>query len=365
MNDDSPRAVRPRVASWPHWYGPNPYLPMLYDALARHGVDHVADVPLALESFVGPHRRADMLHLHWLYPLVRQQPGGRLRGRARARAAVEIIQTIRDGGVPVVWTLHNLTPHDGFRAFERRVYRDVYDRVDLRVFHSEDARRRAAGHLGADDRASLVTYHGNYRSVFPPPRNRAVVRREEGVAPDEHFLLCFGQIRAYKGFDLAVRAVRLLDDLPCRLLIAGRPIDGSVRRCVRAARGAPNVRVFAEEVPAQRLSDLLHAADVVLLPYREITGSGALLHAMTAGRGVVASDLPYFREILGREPEAGVLTRPLDAPALADGIRAYFGRPRAQREAAASRLAGAFEWEATVAPLATWIHQRWSSMERG
>ena len=68
------------------------------------------------------------------------------------------------------------------------------------------------------------------------------------------------------------------------------------------------------------LANLLHAADCVVLPYLEIVGSGALAACLTLARGVVVSDLPYFRESLAREPDAGVFFRPGDAPGLAAAV---------------------------------------------
>src|SRR4051794_33359304 len=59
------------------------------------------------------------------------------------------------------------------------------------------------------------------------------------------------------------------------------------------------------------------------IPYREITGSSALMSAVTFHRGVVASDLPFFRETLMGEPDAGRLALPDDPDALARTIPDY------------------------------------------
>jgi glycosyltransferase involved in cell wall biosynthesis len=140
------------------------------------------------------------------------------------------------------------------------------------------------------------------------------------------------------------------------LVVAGRPVDRSARRLRRLTGRVENVTLLLEELSPQRLADLLGAADAVLLPYRAITGSGVLLHALTAGKGVIASDLPYFREILAGEPGAGVLVRPGDPDALADGIRAFFSPEHRDAAEAAARLGRSFDWTVTVGPLARWIH---------
>jgi glycosyltransferase involved in cell wall biosynthesis len=226
----------------------------------------------------------------------------------------------------------------------------------LRVFHSQSAVAEARA-LGGEGRGeTLVLPHGNYQGAFPASAPAAEVRAREGIPEGARLLLCLGQVREYKGFDVAVRAARALEREGCHLVVAGRPIDGSARRLEELASGAGNVRLILEELSAQRVADLLGAADVVLLPYRAITGSGVLLHALTAGRGVVASDLPYFREVLAPEPDAGVLVEAGDPDALARGIRAFLASPRGSAQEAAARLARAFTWESAAAPLAGWIH---------
>jgi beta-1,4-mannosyltransferase len=350
-------AARPRVASWPHWYGPNPYLPLLYQALAGHGVDHVPHVPLEPSAFTGPSRVADVLHLHWVYPLLREGRWTWLRRSRQIRRGLARLQAIRDAGAPLIWTVHNTRPHDGFRRGERAAYASVHAMADLRVYHSKSALTEAASLHGEGGGDALVMPHGSLAGAFPAPAPRSDVLAREGVPPGRRVLLCFGLVRSYKGFDVAVRAMKSLAGDACHLVVAGRPIDGSARELVRLARGADNITLILEELPAQRLADLLGAADVALLPYRAITGSGVLMHVLGAGRGVVASDLPYFREILASEPDAGVLVSPGDPEALARGVRAFLSKPRESVELAALRLSRAFDWPTLVEPLARWIHQ--------
>lgn len=361
MKGKGPDGFRgPAVASWPHWYSPNPYLRLFHRALAAHGVRHVPDVPVDPSVFRGSSPRADLLHLHWVYPLWRtgtRWPWGRWLA---IREAVGRLREIKETGTPVLWTVHNVEPHDGFRWGERRAYAALHRLVDLRIYHSESAREEALSRFGKGGGESLVVRHGNFDGVFPSPAPEDSVRSREGIAPARRLLLCFGQVRDYKGFDVAVRATGLLDPGEVHLLVAGRPFERNGALLKRLAGTRNDVALVLNEIDAQRLSDLLGAADAVLLPYREVTGSGVLLHALTAGRGVIASDLPYFREILSRSPTAGVLVPPDDARALARGIRTFFDRPVERRGRAARRIADEFEWEQLVRPLADWIHARCS-----
>ena len=99
------------------------------------------------------------------------------------------------------------------------------------------------------------------------------------------------------------------------------------------------------------MADITGASDAVLLPYRQITGSGALLMALGMGRGVVASDLPYFREILGDEPDAGVVVSSREPAVWAEHVLDYLKKPVEARQRAALRLAEQYSWDRCVESL--------------
>src|SRR5262245_57621059 len=107
----------------------------------------------------------------------------------------------------------------------------------------------------------------------------------------------------------------------------------------------------------QRLADFIHAADSVLMPYRNITGSSALLASLSLGRGVIASDLAFFREIPAPEPKAGVLFIPSDARDIARAIDVFFSVPAESRHAAARRIANRYDWDPVIRPVSDWLQR--------
>ena len=67
----------------------------------------------------------------------------------------------------------------------------------------------------------------------------------------------------------------------------------------------------------------LKAADVLVLPYKEIFQSGVLFLAYSFGLPVVATDVGSFREEIV-EGKTGFLCQPGDPEALAKAIETYF-----------------------------------------
>jgi glycosyltransferase involved in cell wall biosynthesis len=198
----------------------------------------------------------------------------------------------------------------------------------------------------------IVMKHGNFDGVFPPPRPRAEVLKDLGLRDDLPVLGCTGSIRHYKGLDLACEAVALSRGA-WQLIIAGPPhpdfdLDGLRRR----VSSIPGAVLIARKLSDSEFSDVASACDVILLPYRKITTCSMIIGAFTLGRGVVASDLPYFREILGDHPEAGILVKPSDPQALFLGIRSYLTIPQSIRNEAAKRLGDTFAWDQVIRPVA-------------
>jgi len=340
-----------RVASWPHWYDPNPYLRAFYAGLETHGVVHVPNVPLDIASLRA--EGVDALHIHWAYPLWRDPAP--LHKKARAVLALRrLVRAARATGILVAWTVHNLEHHEGSNGWDRLGERPLRD-ADLRIYTSRWA--HDVGERPGRGGAAVVVPIGDFDAWLPVDPGRDAARAALGIAPDARVLLCFGQVRPYKGFDVAVRALDRLGS-GYRLVVAGRPVlpEHELRR--PAGVGEDRLTLLSRELEDAELVTWLSAADLALLPYRRITGSAALLTALSRSRGVVATDLPYFREVLEPEPEAAVLVPPDDPSALAGGIERFFDRPAAERGAAARRIAAALAWPELVAPAAAVLERK-------
>ncbi len=73
-----------------------------------------------------------------------------------------------------------------------------------------------------------------------------------------------------------------------------------------------------------------------------------MLLALTASRGVVASDLPFFREILSGNDDAGRLVPSNNPAALAGATRSYLAISTRAAAGAARMLADRFAWDDVV-----------------
>jgi glycosyltransferase involved in cell wall biosynthesis len=344
-----------RIAIYPWLHKFNQYQPLFYRALEHYG--YTLSLELKLDNGFLEARGAefDVMHIHWSHEQLWRcrRPG--LVGRAHGLVGMwRYFRLARRLGKTIVWTVHDLDHLEQALWVDRLGNALLGWMADVVICHTPATRDRLVNAYKTDRRKVVVMPIGNYDGVYPAPRPRTETLGRYGLDPARRTLVAVGLVRDYKGFDVAVEAVRRLGPT-YQIVWAGglHTPSHAVADDLRArAAGMENVRVDVRTIDDAEMADLYGAADCVLLPYRRITGSAALLTALTLGRGVVASDLTYFREVLADEPAAGVFCQPDDVAGLAGAVETFFLGDVTARHAAARRLADRYAWPEVIKPVA-------------
>jgi glycosyltransferase involved in cell wall biosynthesis len=169
--------------------------------------------------------------------------------------------------------------------------------------------------------------------------------REEQDSASSQTVMFFGNIEAYKGLDVLIRAfAQMPADVRARtqLLVAGSP-NTDIAALQELARdlGIEGRLIWKlgyireEEVP-----ELFRSATIVALPYRAIDQSGVLMTALAFGKAIVASRTGGFPEVI-RDGVHGTLVTPGDVQDLARALQDLLANParRQAMEQAARHLA--------------------------
>jgi glycosyltransferase involved in cell wall biosynthesis len=370
--EPEPQSSRFRIASIPGVDDPNPYIRLFYGALRRHSVVAVPGAE-ASEDWLLAHRHAvDAIHLHWpekiwrshrlavIEKAVRRGVKGAWRLRRTLtpvrqvcgmRKLGRLLAAAKQCEIRIIWTYHNAEPHEGAWAFTRLGYARVAAAADLIICHSHSAREECLSQL-APSCPVVVMRMGDYAGVYPDPGPRDATLDALGLRRDVPLVASLGSIRRYKGFDVACRAALKLRG-QVQYVVAGSADDPRYCSGLQAlAKGHPWIKILPGFLGDQGFADLTAASDAIVLPYRKITGSSALMAALTFRRGVVASDLPFFRETLSGEPDAGKIAAPNEAEALARAIEDYLRDvPPDRRGAAAERVCSRHCWPDVIQPV--------------
>lgn len=329
---------------------PSGFLALLARAVEEAGVEVVSTGPLGLR-FSLTETGLDAVHLHWL-EYVATADRRRLIGWARSWMKVTrllvALAVLRARGVGVVWTIHNLAPHEPVRPrAEAAVAQGVWSLADEIIVHSQYAATRVVQRFhGAPRRPLNVIPHANYDGAFlADGRSRETVREQLGIPPGAFVYLAFGIIRRYKQLGLLAERFAELEGEELRLLVAGAPSQpDEAERVRRQAARDPRILLRAQYIPDNEVWALHHAADAAVIAYRDVFSSGALLLALTHGLPVVMPAGGTGQEFFA-PPEVEFFEGFDVGPALA---RVRCGERSAAARAAAERFPWAAAGAATV-----------------
>ncbi len=134
-------------------------------------------------------------------------------------------------------------------------------------------------------------------------------------------LLFFGLARPYKGLDVLLGAMRLLKGEDVFLTVAGEWwMKNDALRRELAACG--NVEIVDRYIPFAETGDYFQRADVVVLPYRTVTGTGVVPLAYRYGKPVVTTRVGGLPEVV-EDGVSGRLADSGDPQALAAALREF------------------------------------------
>jgi beta-1,4-mannosyltransferase len=324
----------------------SPYIELLHAAVADHDVRLLGPARLAPGLARPGPDRPDVVHVHWIEYLVRAQgngPGAFARAGARTTRLIAGLSRLRRGGVGIVWTVHNLRPHESSHPrLEAAAMRAAARSAHRLIVHSNHARELVAEVYGHDAKVTVVP-HGNFIGHYPAPRrSRDEARATLAVPSDAFTFLLFGQVRRYKRVPEAIAAFRSLRGDHLALVVAGSAWDPTERAAVeQAAADDPRVILRLGFVPDEEISELHLAADAAVLGYQDLFSSGALLLALSLG---VPTVVPAYGSALEvATPPAVELFG--DDCTLAEALEAMTTGDQAARRAAARTAAEAADWQ--------------------
>ena len=320
----------------------NPYGNLLVDALARLGVE-ATYTDRHDEAWIREHA-ADFDLMHWHWPSHEYQRRTEAETRAAMEAFTAELRLARGLGWRIVWTAHNLYPHDRtYHAINRDFRRRLVEVSTALIAHCDvaaDAVRREF----APTAPMFVIPHGNFIDVLPATVTRAQVRAALGIGAADFVYGFIGNLLPYKGLEELIETFCRVDPGDDWLLISGgvRPDYGSHLRGLVAGHPRIVLRTY-DYAPGEAFVQVLEACDVIVLPFTASTTSGSLVQALSWPRPAIVPDMGCLPTQM--DADAGVLYRP-DAPgALEDAMRRIRRIDLDAARAAAWRSATRADWD--------------------
>ena len=213
---------------------------------------------------------------------------------------------------PLVVTIHDATRHpgDGISDLYLNTTNAIVTRLaDRIIVHGEQQARALTETQKVPRRKIHVHPIGGY--------DMYVDHAVQPAGADDHLVLFFGRLRAYKGVDVLLEAApQVAAQIPdARFVIAG---SGECPELAQAAQGHPGLfEIHNRFIEADEVQALFERAAVVVQPYVDASQSGVIPLAYRFGRPVVATRVGSIPEVV-EDGRTGVLVPPRDASALAE-----------------------------------------------
>ncbi|PZS25521.1 MAG: glycosyl transferase [Pseudonocardiales bacterium] len=254
----------------------NPYLVMLAAALRAHPGVTVVNFSWRTALL----RRYDVFHVHWPEILV----DGRSSIKKLVRQALTFCLIVRLWltRTAIVRTVHNVRLPQGISWREKVLLQLLERRTTLRIRLSAATELRSALPV-----ATILL--GHYRDWYAAHPAKRPVRSQFGFT---------GLIRRYKGVERLIHEFRAIDLDDATLLVGGQPTTPALADEVRqAAAGDARITLRLSFLSDREYVDTVTSSELVVLPYRFMHNSSALITALSLGRPVLVPDNVVNRDL--------------------------------------------------------------------
>ncbi len=237
-------------------------------------------------------------------------------------------------GKKLVFTAHNVNAgkRDSCDSWLNRLtLRIQYNLCDHIFLHTEQMKQELSRDFAVPAHKTTVIPFGINNSVSDTALTSAQAKQRLGLRGEEKTILFFGNIGPYKGLEYLVEAFHLVaaHDPFYRLIIAGKPRGScepylqQVQEIIRRNSSGERILQKIEYIPDDDTEIYFKAADLLVLPYKQIFQSGVLFLGYSFGLPILATDVGSLRDDI-IEGKTGLVCKPCDAADLARSIEKYF-----------------------------------------
>jgi glycosyltransferase involved in cell wall biosynthesis len=269
----------------------------------------------------------------------------------RGRSLPRLMRFRRAYQGALVVTLHDVFARDGLR--QRHLEPDVWSlrwlgrTADRIVVHSQIEVERLRGIIPID-RIRVIPHFVEKRQL---PLSPDAARAKLGLA-DRKVVTLLGFVYGRKGHRYAVDAVPYMPD-DAVMIYAGGPVAGRSYVYDLAMSKAQELGLgdrfrITGYLSDEDLETWIAATHLAILPFTDLSASGSFSSWISAGKSMLVSDLPGFREYARRVPGALNFFNPTEAWPLGAAISELLARPLPDPDPGVQKLGRELSMDRTV-----------------
>lgn len=293
-----------KIIAWPAYSGRNvnPYTSLLYEEIEKIEKIEVAEFKTKTALF----NKYDIVHVHWPEAMLIRQ-SNTLVAYFYVLKFVLAISISKLRGAKLVWTVHNLKPHENTFSRLRKYFTSwLINTVDgVIVLSKSTVELLETTYPVLLEKPIAVVPHGHYKPFYPNAVNEQDARCKLHIKEEEIVLLFIGQIRKYKNVINLIQCFQAITEQNIKLIIAGAPDSDDLKLQIEdAANKDFRIKSYLNFISNDDIQFFLNAADLVVLPYTEILNSGSAILALSFNKPVLVpqkGSMSELKDLIGDE----------------------------------------------------------------
>ena len=278
----------------------NPYAGLLARALEKLDIHLELGKDAFEREWLEKNRKDyDVLHLNWLDRFYRMDDLKTTIKRYTIFA--ENLIYARSIGYRIIWTMHNLYPHERhFPEVDHLGRLMVSQQADVVIAHCEYAADLARKMFYRNHNLHVIP-HGNFIDAYPSEVSREEGRKQLGIPPEAFVYLFFGNAKTYKGIEKLIDAFCELKETDALLVLMMRQpgTNEYFDELEELAKGDRRIRLFTSPYfPVSDFQIYLNSADVGVFPFSAVLTSGSAITALSFGLPVILPRLGCLPELI-------------------------------------------------------------------
>lgn len=270
----------------------NPYNYLLYSGIENE------DVEIQEFSFTRClSLNYDLIHVHW--PELYLNSNYFIKAFLYSFMFILCLLITRLSGKKTVWTIHNLKPHKVKYQWLNKLFWPCYLKLVDAVISLSKANEILFFEKFTFQQKidNTVIHHGLYDNCYENNITREVARKHFSIGEEKKVALFVGQVKTYKNVEILVKLFNeklLSNDV---LIIAGKfETSDYYNEVSEAAKHNPNIIIHNKFIPDSDLQYYFNAADLCILPFKDIFNSGSALLAASFNTQVLVPYSDNFQE---------------------------------------------------------------------
>ncbi len=199
-------------------------------------------------------------------------------------------------GIPVCLTIHDVLTMESM-YIDPAAIELLYSLGDSFIVGNEGEKEKLQFYFNVKKESIVVAPHGPY-TMFDNHKYEPESAKKELGLDGKTVVLFFGQIRPNKGLKHLIKSLPLISEknkdvilyISTDLHLSTPELNEYLKRIESTGTGA-NIRIVREYIPSSEIEKVFKAADVVALPYTQVSQSGVLNLAFAFKKPVIVSDV--------------------------------------------------------------------------